>query len=140
MRLVLDTDVMVAAVRSPSGASAEILRRVLRDEWTMLASVPLFVEYESVLTRAEYLEAAGATVDDVRNLLDALAAVVEPVEIRFLWRPQLSDVDDDMVLECAVNGRAELLTTFNVADFEPAASRFGIRVVRPAEALKARRA
>lgn len=140
MRLVLDTDVMVAAVRSPSGASAEILRRILRGEWTMLASVPLFLEYEAVLTRAEHLEAAGAMIEDVCNLLDVLAGVIEPVEIRFLWRPQLMDVDDDMVLECAVNGRTDVLTTFNVADFEPASSRFGVRAVRPADVLRARRA
>ena len=60
---------------------------------------------------------------------------MEAVEIRFLWRPQLTDADDEMVLETAVNGRAEAIVTFNRRDFEPAASRFGIAVLAPGEAL-----
>src|SRR3954462_4544033 len=104
MRLVLDTSVLVAAVRSPSGASAEILRRVLRAELIMLASVPLVAEYEAVAPRPDHLARAAATVEEIENLLDALATRLEAVEIRFLWRPQLTDADDEMVLETAVNG------------------------------------
>jgi putative PIN family toxin of toxin-antitoxin system len=136
MRLVLDTSVLVAAIRSPSGASAEILRRVLRAELTMLASVPLYAEYEAVATRSDHLARAAATVKEVENLLDALATRLEPVEIRFLWRPQLKDADDEMVLETAVNGRAEAIVTFNRRDFEPAANRFGIAVLAPSEVLQ----
>ena len=136
MRLVLDTNVLVAAIRSPSGASAEILRRVLRAELTMLASVPLYAEYEAVATRSDHLVRAAATVKEVENLLDALATRLEPVEIRFLWRPQLKDADDEMVLETAVNGRAEAIVTFNRRDFEPAANRFGIAVLAPGEVLQ----
>jgi putative PIN family toxin of toxin-antitoxin system len=135
MRLVLDTSVLVAAIRSPRGASAEILRRVFRAELTMLASVPLYAEYEAVATRPDHLARAGATVEEVETLLDALAARLEPVEIRFLWRPQLKDADDEMVLETAVNARAAAIVTFNRRDFEPAARRFGIAVLAPGEAL-----
>ena len=135
MRLVLDTSVLVAAIRSPRGASAEILRRAFRAELTMLASVPLYAEYEAVATRPDHLVRAGATVEEVETLLDALAARLEPVEIRFLWRPQLKDADDEMVLETAVNARAAAIVTFNRRDFEPAARRFGIAVLAPGEAL-----
>lgn len=134
MRLVVDTDVLVAAVRSPRGASAELLRRVLKGEATLLASVPLFLEYEAVATRAEHLDAGGATEAEVLNLLDALAGVAEPVELHFLWRPQLRDPDDELVLEAAVNGRADAIVTFNHRDFTPAAQ-FGIDVMLPREAL-----
>lgn len=136
MRLVLDTDVMVAAFRSPRGASAELLRQILTGRWIALASVPLFVEYEAVLTREEHLAAAGATIADAQNLLDVLASVIEPVEIRYLWRPQLTDADDDMVLECAVNGNARYLVTFNADDFTGTADRFGILVSSPGQMLK----
>eukprot|EP01032_Pedospumella_encystans_P016181 gene16181-18469_t len=105
MNYVLDTNVLKAAVRSPSGASAEILRRVLLRQVGALCSVPLFMEYEAVLLRPEHLAAAGAHADQVINLLDALAGVVIRVEIQFLWRPQLRDPNDDLVLELAVNGQ-----------------------------------
>jgi putative PIN family toxin of toxin-antitoxin system len=136
MTVVLDTDVMVAALRSPAGASAELLRRAIRGELKALVSVPLFVEYEAVMTRDEHLAIAGATVRDVSDLLDVVAGAVEPVEIRYLWRPQLADTDDDMVLECAVNGAASHLVTFNVQDFRIAAMRFGLKVLRPGDLLK----
>lgn len=136
MSMVLDTDVMVAALRSPNGASAELLRQVSVGERPAMASVPLFVEYEAVMSRPEHLKAAGAAVADVQNLLDVLAGVVEPVEIRYLWRPQLTDADDDMVLECAANGSARHLVTFNVADFKGPAERFGIRPLTPRQMLK----
>jgi len=69
MNYVLDTNVLVAAIRSPSGASAEILRRVLQGKVAALCSVPLFMEYEAVLLRQEHLTAAGANVQDVVNVL-----------------------------------------------------------------------
>jgi putative PIN family toxin of toxin-antitoxin system len=136
VRLVLDTDVFVAAMRSPSGASAELVRRIRQGRAVMLATVPLFVEYEAVATRAEHLAAAGATRADVLNALDVLAALVERVETHFLWRPKLRDPDDEMVLEAAANGRADAIVTFNVRDFGRAADEFGIGILRPAGALE----
>jgi putative PIN family toxin of toxin-antitoxin system len=131
MRYVLDTNVVAAALRSPSGASAEILRMVLLQKIEVVCSVPLFLEYEAVLTRPEHLKAAGVGVQDVINLLNVLAGKVHEVEISYLWRPQLRDPADDMVLEAAVNGRAGTIVTFNVRDFLPQASSFGLEVLKP---------
>ncbi len=136
MKVLLDTSTVVAAVRSPRGASAEIVRRVLMDQLSMVCSVPLFLEYEAVLLRPEHMQAAGATVRDITNLLDALAGKLAPIEIQYLWRPQLRDTDDDMVLEAAVNGQASSIITFNLRDFMPQASSFGILVKTPGEFLK----
>ena len=136
MRLVLDTNGVVTALRSPTGASAEILRRVRRRKITMIVSVGLFVEYEAVATRAEHLMAAGATVEEVRNVLDVLAGFVEATEIQYLWRPRLRNPDDDMVLEAAVNGRADSIVTFNGRDFGAVPGQFGVTVVKPNELLK----
>ena len=133
MIYVLDTNVLVAAVRSPQGASAEILRRVLTERLSVLCSVPLFLEYEAVLSRPEQLQAAGVSVADVANLLDVLAGKVQRVEIAYLWRPQLRDVADDMVLEAAVNGRATAIITFNQRDFLPQTLTFGVAVLTPAQ-------
>ena len=94
------------------------------------------LEYEAVLTRPAHLAAAGLTNSEMSAVLDALAAVAEPVALRFLWRPSLKDPADEMVLETAVNGRAERLVSFNVRHLKSAAERFGIRALTPPEAWK----
>jgi len=133
---VLDTDVMVAAIRSDAGASRRLLVGALTRRYTPLVSVPLIIEYEAVMTRSEHLAAARLAVRDVGVILDAMAAVAEPVRLVYLWRPILNDPDDDMVLEAAVNGKADFLVTFNRSDFASSARRFGIAVASPAETLR----
>lgn len=139
MNYVLDTNILVAAVRSPAGASAALLRQVLLRQRTMLCSVPLFMEYEAVLMRPAQLAAAGAQPQDVDNLLSVLAGVIVPVPIQFLWRPQLRDANDDMVLELAVNGLGQgqpvTLVSFNQRDFLPQARHFGVALAAPAQCL-----
>lgn len=135
-RTVLDTDVIVAAVRSDRGASRLLLTAALEQRYRVLASVSLMLEYESVLTRPEHLEAAGISAADVDDLLDAIAVVVEPIRISYLWRPVLRDPDDDLVLETAVNGHADIVVTFNRRDFEPAAAQFGVEILQPGEAVR----
>jgi putative PIN family toxin of toxin-antitoxin system len=119
VRLVFDTDVMVAAIRSDAGASRRVLQAFLERQrgLTLLVSVPLLFEYEAVMTRPEHLRAARLSLADVSVLLDAVAATAEPVRLAYLWRPALRDVDDDMVLETAVNGAADGIVTFNRRDF-----------------------
>ena len=136
MRLVLDTDVIVAAMRSPSGASAALLRAARQGEVILLASVPLALEYEAVCSEAEHQLAAGLNAAQGAIFVDAVVALSEPVKTHFLWRPQLRDPGDEMVLEAAVNGRADALVTFNVRDFGTAPAHFGIAVLLPREALK----
>jgi putative PIN family toxin of toxin-antitoxin system len=131
---VLDTSVLVAAVRSDQGASRVLLVGALERDYRLLLSVPLMLEYESVLTRVEHLEASGLSGDEMQAILDAIALVAEPVQLAFLWRPVLRDADDDMVLETAVNGRADLLVTLDRSGFDGASS-FDVSVVSPAEAV-----
>jgi putative PIN family toxin of toxin-antitoxin system len=133
---VLDTDVLVAAFRSDSGASRRILEMALAREFDLLLSVPLMFEYEAVLTRPEHLSASRVSVEDVGDVLDGLAAVGRRVRLAFRWRPALPDANDDMVLETAVNGQADAIVTFNEQDFNPAAARFDCRVMRPGELLR----
>lgn len=101
----------------------------------MLVSVPLFLEYEAVLTRPEQLLASGLSVPAVTGFLDYLASLIEPIQLHYLWRPQLGDVADEMVLETAINGAADCIVTFNTRHFGPAA-RFGIEAIWPEEALR----
>jgi putative PIN family toxin of toxin-antitoxin system len=135
MRLVVDTVVMVAAIRSDAGASRWVLVAGLDRRFTMLVSVPLMVEYEAVMTRHQHLAASRLSVEEVGALLDAVAAVAEPIRLEFLWRPLLSDPKDDMVLETAVDGNADAIVTFNHRHFVSTTKRFGIAVLSPAEVM-----
>lgn len=133
---MLDTDVVVAAMRGPRGASAAILRAARQGRVTLLASVPLALEYEAVVSRAEHRLAAGLTERDVKVFVTAVVAMAEPVITHFLWRPQLRDPGDEMVLEAAVNGGADALATFNVRDYGPVPAQFGVKVLLPREAIE----
>ena len=133
---VLDTDVMVAALRSDRGASRQLLLAALNRQFELLLSVPLMLEYEAVLTRVQHLAASRLSTTEVGRVLDDLAAVARPVRLAFRWRPRLPDPDDDMVLETAINGGASAIVTFNQRDYADAGQEFNCAVILPAAALQ----
>lgn len=122
-------------MRSPAGASAAILRAARRGQATLLISVALAMEYEAVCSRAEHRLASGLSDQDVDIFVTAVLALAEPVITHFLWRPQLRDPGDEMVLEAAVNGRADALVTFNLRDYGSVPSQFGLELLLPREAI-----
>lgn len=134
-RLVIDTNVIVAALRSAKGASAALMLRVAEKRVKPLLTLALVLEIESVLCRPEHLVASGLTRELVQGFVDELCGLAEHVQIQFAWRPQLHDAADEMVLEAAVNGQADALVTFNLKDFLPAAGSFGVEVIAPVTAL-----
>ncbi len=136
MRLVLDTNVVVAALRSPSGASAALVEQALDHRFTLLLTVPLVLEYEGTCRDPTQRIASGLSESEVGTIVSALCAVGEPVMVWFLWRPQLRDPGDEMVLEAAVNGRADALVTFNRSDFGDIPGTFGIEMLSPQQALR----
>jgi len=136
VRVVVDTSVVVAGLRTRLGAGNAVLRLVAQRRLVLLATPPLFLEYEDVLKRPEHQLVHGLPPDQVDGFLAELAALMEPVEVHFQWRPQGRDPNDEMVLEAAINGGADAIVTYNVADFATAAERFRILVLRPAELLK----
>lgn len=129
--VVLDTNILVAAARSRSGASFAVLQALRDDRFTALASVPLLLEYEAVLKRPEHLQAGNRTAAMVDAFLDAFCMHVKPVHLHYLWRPQTRDAADEMVLETALNGRAQALVSLNTADFAKPAKRFGLPLFTP---------
>jgi putative PIN family toxin of toxin-antitoxin system len=130
--VVLDTCVLVAAWRSRSGASFELLRLLREGEFEIAVSVPLVVEYESALLR--HLSGAQ-TEEDVTAVVDYLCLVARKQEVFFLWRPLLRDPNDDMVAELAVASGANIIVTHNLSDFA-GVDRLGVRVLAPSEFLR----
>jgi putative PIN family toxin of toxin-antitoxin system len=136
LRVVIDTDVVVAALLSVNGGSNAMLREVALGRLVPLITPALFLEYEAVLKRPEHRLVHGLDLEAVDRFLAGLASACQGVDVSFQWRPQLSDPNDEMVLETAINGQADVLGTHNVSDFTRAASKFGLRVLRPGELLK----
>jgi len=131
MRAVLDSNVLVAALRSRQGAANAILRETARKRFEIALSVPLYCEYLDVLSRPGMVP---LTQEYVEEFCLSLAAIAHLQEIYFLWRPLLPDPKDDMVLELAVAAQARYLVTFNTGDFRPAGS-FRLKVVTPSHFL-----
>ncbi len=134
-RIVLDTNVVVAGLRSAGGASHRLLREIAGERFDLLISVPLLFEYESVLNRPDVLSQTGLKRAEISEVLSFWAAKCTPVKFHYLWRPMLRDSSDEMVLETAVNGGADFLVTFNLRDFAVATNLFNLEVVTPAEFL-----
>ncbi len=133
---MLASPVIVSAFRSRRGASNRVLVLVASGRVVPLATPALFLGDEAVPKRPAQLAASGFSGAEMDATLAALAAALEAVEVRFAWRPQLPEPDDEMVLEAAVNGRADALVTHNLADFTAAAPRPGLPLLRPAELLE----
>jgi putative PIN family toxin of toxin-antitoxin system len=134
MRVVLDTNVMVAAARSRNGASFALVADIPSPKFQICLSVALYVEWQSVLTRPENIP-AGLGADQVLAYLRYVASQAHLQDIHFLWRPYLPDPDDDMVLELAFAAGCRYLITHNVQDFH-GVERLGVTPIAPREFLK----
>lgn len=132
-RVVIDTNVIIAALRSRRGASYKLLMLVGTGKFTSVLSVALVLEYEDVAKRLG--EVIPLSEQDIDDILDYLCQVSNHQEIFYLWRPYLKDPKDDMVLELAVAASCDFIVTFNKKDFE-GLERFGIRVLSPKEFLQ----
>jgi putative PIN family toxin of toxin-antitoxin system len=134
-RIVLDTNVLVSALRSAAGPSFALVQRIRSASIVMCCSPALFLEYEDVLKRPEQLQASGLIPSDIDDILADLATHIFPVSTHYQWRPQLRDPSDEMVLEAAANAGAGAIVTYNLKDFAPAKD-FGILVLNPEQTFK----
>lgn len=134
-KLVLDTNILVAATRNRHGPSFALVQLVRLGNVSMCCSPALFLEYEDVLKRPNQLAASGLLASDIDAILNELAGLITPVGTHYQWRPQLRDPADEMVLEAAANAQADALVTYNLRDFQPA-KLFGIPVLNPEQTFK----
>jgi putative PIN family toxin of toxin-antitoxin system len=132
-QIVIDTNVLVAGLRSRNGVAVLLLSLVGTDRFGINLSVPLVLEYEDVLLRRE--SGIPLSAPDIGAVLDFHCSIARTHEIFFLWRPLLRDSKDDMVLELAVKAGCPFIVTYNERDFA-GCERFGIKALTPAAFLK----
>lgn len=132
MRVVFDTNVIISALKSSTGASFRLIRFVRAGVLRPAVTAPLVFEYDDVASRAGLLPHLSPS--EITRFLDWFVFVSSQHKIHFLWRPLLRDPKDDMVLEAAVAASAGYLVTFNISDFDGAAS-LGVRAVTPPQLL-----
>jgi len=132
-RVAIDTNVLVAAIRSRRGASFALLSQVGSGAFELAVSVSLVLEYESVLLR--HISESALSEREIRDVIDFVCENAIWQEIFFLWRPYLRDANDDLILELAFAAGCDAIVTHNVRDFS-GAERLGIRVITPAHFLR----
>ena len=135
VKVVLDTAALISAIRSSTGAAAEIVRLAAVGKLTLLMDYKLVCEYRDVALRPQHIAASGRTSEDAEAIIEMLEAIAVPVLVRIKHRPLSKDENDDMVLDVAINGDADAVVTNNIKDFRAAAERFGIQVLTPREFL-----
>jgi putative PIN family toxin of toxin-antitoxin system len=132
LQIVIDTNVLVAALRSKRGASYRLLRSIGDARWQANLSVPLLLEYEDVVKRP--VSGISLSPREIDDILDFICAASNLREIFYLWRPVLPDPKDDFILELAVESASDFIVTYNLKDFA-GAEKFGIRALTPQEFL-----
>src|SRR5450432_245287 len=131
-QVVLDTNVLVAAMRSSRGASHRLLSLLGDGRWRPNLTVAVVLEYEAVLKRN--CRDFGLTESDIDDTVDAICSQAGLHRLYFLWRPVAADPDDDLMMEAAIASHSDFIITFNKRDF-PDTRKFGIRCITPREFL-----
>jgi len=132
MKIVIDTNVLFAALKSGQGASYKLISLLPSKRFSIVISVPLIIEYEDVLRRGKLH--ASITEKDIGEFIDFFCHVGDQQDIFFLWRPFLPDPSDDLVLEVAVAGGCDAIITYNKHHFRNV-EKFGLRILDPKEFL-----
>jgi len=134
LKIVIDTNIVFSALKSNKGASYALMDLLPSTKFKPVISVPLYTEYQDVLTRKENMTGASSK-EDILAYCRYLVSIAHRKNIFYLWRPWLKDPKDDMVLELAVASSSEYIITYNIKDFKNISS-FGIQAIKPADFLK----
>jgi putative PIN family toxin of toxin-antitoxin system len=134
MRIVLETNIFVSALKSSRGASYALISQLPSDQFQIVLSIPLYIEYQDVLTRPEHMS-GSSTAEEILAFVRYICSIAHRQRIFFLWRPWLIDTKDDMILEVAVASQSQYIVTHNLRDFNGVEKHFGITPVTPGKFL-----
>jgi putative PIN family toxin of toxin-antitoxin system len=136
-RIVVDTNVIVAALTSPAGSNRAVLRCCLAGVVEPLIGTALFHEYESIISRKSVQARCPLQPMERDELLNAFLGRCVWVRISFRWRPNLADESDNHLMELAVAGGAATIITNNVRDLTSGELIFpDIKIMTPSSFLK----
>ncbi len=133
LSIVIDTCVLISALRSRNGASFKLLSLIDSNKFTFVLSVPLVLEYEAVAKRISKI--LGLTHADIEDVVDYLCTIGKHRKVHFLWRPNLKDPGDDFVLELAFESECNYIVTHNIKDFKDI-KKFNLKAITPQELLR----
>jgi putative PIN family toxin of toxin-antitoxin system len=138
MKIVIDTNIIVAALMSREGVSNRFMIWIFEHKEKLnVVSNTLVTEYEDVLLREKNRKLYKQfSKENLQSLIDDICLKSHHQKINFLWRPFLKDIQDDMVLETAFNAGCEYIITYNVKDFSGVEEKFAIKSITPKEFLK----
>ncbi len=117
MIVTIDTNVLLAALISQSGASHQILKLVTNEKITLALSTQIILEYDDVLKREELLKLTRLNHGQVEDVLDLLTLLAQQNNIYYRLRPNLKDEKDNLFIECAFASNSHYLLTSNSKDF-----------------------
>ncbi|MFM2431411.1 MAG: hypothetical protein RLZZ511_2624 [Cyanobacteriota bacterium] len=133
-QLIVDTNVLISGLRSKQGASYQLLTRLKDDHWQINISVPLILEYETLLNRESAVLQIDSTI--INRILNDICAIANHHEIFYIWRPTVKDPNDDFLVDLAIKAQADYIITYNQKDLSPSTRQFGLKVITPKEFLQ----
>jgi putative PIN family toxin of toxin-antitoxin system len=136
--VVLDTNVLVAALLRGGGSARAVLRACLREQYRPVLGPALLAEYEDVLGRAELFADSVLTTKERGELFDGFLNRCRWVEVFYAWRPNLPDEADNHLIELGVAAQADAIVTRNLRDVARGELKFpSLRVLTPEQCLEA---
>lgn len=137
MKVVVDTNVLIAALLGGKGPNRAVIRHCLTGRLLPQLAAALYFEYEDVFERQTVLTLCKLNSEQRLLFLDAFLSVCQWNQLYFRWRPNLRDEGDNHLIELAVASNARYLITNNVKDFRFAELRFpALEVVKPEQLLE----
>ena len=132
-QIVIDTNVILAGLRSNKGASYKLLSLLNDQRFQINISATLIFEYEAILKREE--QKIGLTNEDIDEIINGICHLSNHHEIFYIWRPLAKDKDDDFLLDFALKCQAQFIISYNDKDLKPI-EKFGISILTPKQFLQ----
>jgi putative PIN family toxin of toxin-antitoxin system len=135
--VIIDTNVLVAGLIGGKGPNREILRYCFSGILQPYVGNALYMEYQDLLNRKKIQDLCKQTSVTLTEFLDDFASICKPVDVWFLWRPNLKDEADNHIIELAIASNAQYIVTNNVNDFsKQELQHVGFEVITPPSLLR----
>lgn len=134
MKIVVDTNVLISATFW-AGDSNRVIEKIEHKELELIISPSLLEEFRNVLGYKEIQDKIRTKNLEMKRTIEKIASISTIVEPQLHFHEIKDDPDDDKVLDCAVEGKAEFILSqdkhlLKLKEFK------GIRIIPPTEFIK----